>query len=589
MTHSPIAQHLAEAVSHYQAGRAQDSVQLCRQILSIKPSHIDALNLLGASLFSLERLDDAIEIYRKIVALAPQSAEAHNNLAGCLQRSGRIDEAIAEFKTAIALDPKMTAAHQNLGMALRQLHREDEALAAFQMAIAGEPNPVVALYESGKIFLERSQYDRALEFFQKVLALKPDFIQAIGNLSTCLLFLEKFDEALAAVRQVIQLNPNSPSAYNNLGMILHGLDKDEEALAAFQKAVQLQPGMTTALSNLAKSLAIADRPEETIIVRRRAVELEPGLDVRHQDYGISLLSAGQFDPGWREFEYRAEVRPLDRQLQRLGPRWDGSNPAGKTILIAHEQGLGDVIHFVRYATLIQQRGGNVVLECQPELQRILENFRSIDHLVLHGQRRPLFDFYCPIMSLGLVFGTNLQTIPAEVPYLRPPAELCEAWGRKLGPARGRLRVGIVWAGSPNHGNDRRRSIRLDQLAPLASVPNIEFFSLQKGKPAEQVNQPPNGMSLANLSPDITDFADTAAIISHLDLVICVDTSVAHLAGALAKPVWVMLPRETDWRWMLHREDSPWYPTMRLFRQKPPGNWSELIQRVARALADFKSL
>jgi len=306
----------------------------------------------------------------------------------------------------------------------------------------------------------------------------------------------------------------------------------------------------------------------------------------HWNLALALLVQGHFPEGWEEYEWRWKTKGLLSPRQLLPqPLWDGRPLAGRAILLHAEQGLGDTIQFIRYLPLVAQRGGRVIVECQPELQRLVQAMTPDIPVLARGQPLPDFAFQCPLLSLPKALGTTLATIPATVPYLHADAQNVQMWRDRLAGHGSALKVGLIWAGNPHHKNDRNRSVKLASLAPLAQVPGVQFYSLQKGAAAAQAKTPPPGMDLIDRTDDLQDFADTAAMIANLDLVIAVDTSVVHLAGALAKPVWTLLPYCPDWRWLLKRQDSPWYPTMRLFRQPEIGDWDSVIQQLAAALAN----
>jgi hypothetical protein len=331
------------------------------------------------------------------------------------------------------------------------------------------------------------------------------------------------------------------------------------------------------------------RYEEAMPCLERAIGLRPDLAIIHWNRAIALLLEGRLTEGWAEAEWRFAYTPaLRRDFPQ--PAWDGrSDLAGRTILLHAEQGLGDAIQFCRYAPMVAARGGGdrVVLECQPELAALLTTAPGVAQVVRRGDPLPPFELHCPLLSLPHRFGTTLATIPAAVPYLTPDPDKVRAWQSRLaadGPGR---KVGLAWAGSPGHANDRQRSCRLSDFAPLANVPGVTFYSLQLGPTGEQATNPPPGLRLLDPTADLRNFADTAALVANLDLVISVDTAVVHLAGALAKPTWVLLPFNPDWRWLRDREDSPWYPTMRLFRQSERGNWKSTIERVASELRELQ--
>lgn len=325
--------------------------------------------------------------------------------------------------------------------------------------------------------------------------------------------------------------------------------------------------------------------DEAIAAYRRALALNRGLAEAHNSLGLALLLQGEFLPGWDEYEWRWKMKDFPSPQRNLDQvQWTGQPLEGRTLLLHAEQGIGDTLQFIRYLPLIRRLGASIIVECPSELQRLIRPIASGHRVGVTGQPLPPFELHCPLMSLPRVFGTMLDSIPREIPYLRADADDIQTWKDRLGEDLPSLKVGLAWAGSPNHAEDRYRSIALDRLGPLGQVPGIRFVSLQKGHAATQTNKLPHGMQLIDISEEINDFADTAALIANLDLVIAVDTAVAHLAGAMGAPVWVLLPFAPDWRWMLDREDSPWYPTMRLFRQPLRGDWDSVIARVVRALS-----
>ncbi len=324
--------------------------------------------------------------------------------------------------------------------------------------------------------------------------------------------------------------------------------------------------------------------QEAIAACRQAIALNPDLAIAHSNLSLVLLTFGHFEEGWREHEWRLKCGPKFRPRLFHQGQWNGEDIAGKTILLYAEQGFGDAIQFARYAPLMADLGAKVVLECHPELVQLFTSLRGIERLVAAGEPLPDFDFHCPVLSLPLAFERRLKIIPAQVPYISPGPQLIDQWKRRIGPKTDAFKAGIVWAGRPTHTNDRHRSMKLRQFAPLAGIEHLEFYSLQKGPATTEMASAPPGFRLYNFTSDLADFVDTAAMIANLDMIIAVDTAVAHLAGALGKNVWVMLPYAADWRWLRGRNDSPWYPTMRLFRQKSWGDWDGVVGEVRQALA-----
>jgi hypothetical protein len=397
----------------------------------------------------------------------------------------------------------------------------------------------------------------------------------------------RLHEAEQLYRAVLTQNPNQVDALNLLGVIADHFGHHEAAVELIGRAAGIMPGEAVIKVNLAFALANLARVEESLAILRSAIAIQPLLPLdAYQNLASLLLVTGRFTEGWPYFErYRDELGLTAPGKVFAQPKWRGEDLAGKTILIYTEQGLGDVIQFVRYALLLGRAGARVLIGCPPPLERLLRGCPELGQVVPSGASPPSFDYHCPILSLPGVFGTELHSVPAEIPYIHPEPQLVEEWAARLGPPDGWLRVGLIWAGRPEHENDRRRSITLAALAPLGKVEGVRFYSLQKGPAADQARHPPAGMELIDLTADLTDLAHTAAMMSHLDLVIGVDTGPMHLAGATGRPAWVMLPLFPDFRWLMNREDSPWYPTMRLFRQTQPGQWADVIESVASALRD----
>ena len=396
---------------------------------------------------------------------------------------------------------------------------------------------------------------------------------------------------LNTYRRALALNPVDADVQTNRGVALHRLGRYEEACAAFDAALDLAPGSVDAYYNLGCALGDLGRHAQAVEQFAHATAREPDHASAHWNSSSSLLALGRFKEGWAEYEWRFQSPSVLDQIGRRrfdAPRWDGSPLGGGRVFIHCEQGVGDVIQMARYLPRIVERGGLPVLECQPELVRLLAaSFDGIAEVVARredGTVSAVHDCYLPVMSLPGLFDTSLETIPQTIPYISAPTELAEDWAARL--AGDGLAVGLVWAGRPSHRNDRRRSCRLADFAPLGGVPGVRFFALQKGDAADQAERPPDSLAIEPLDSELDDFADTAGAVANLDLVISVDTAVVHLAGAMGRPVWTLLAQAADWRWMVEREDSPWYPTMRLVRQKNALGWPELMARLAADLAAF---
>ncbi|MGD0138150.1 MAG: tetratricopeptide repeat protein [Tepidisphaeraceae bacterium] len=550
-----IQQAFDLALQHDQAGRLQEAEQLYRQILARQPNHAQALHLLGVLAGRAGQKDVAVELIRRAIAFRPDYAEAHYNLGNALKDKGQLDEAIAAFRQAIALNPNLPEAHINVGNAWKDKGQLDEAIAAYRQAIA----------------------------------LRPNYAEAHNNLGNALRIKGQLDESIAAYRQAIALRPNYPEAHINLGNAWNYKGQLDEAIAAYRQAIALRPNFAEALSNLGNVLKDNGQADEAVAAFLQAIALNPNLPEPHYNLSLSLLALGDFHQGWEEHEWRWKCKEFPSAARNFAqPRWDGCPLEGRSLLLHTEQGLGDAVQFIRYLPLAAQRGARIIIECQAELQRLFQTMSGNYQTVVRGQPLPAFDLHCPLLSLPWVFGTNLASIPNDVPYLHADAEDAGRWQDRLGGHCALLKVGLAWAGKPTHQNDRNRSMKLARLAPLGQLPGVHFFSLQKGTAAAEAKAPPAGMELVDWTEELKDFADTAALIANLDLVIAVDTAVVHLAGAMGKPVWTLLPFASDWRWLLDRADSPWYPTMRLFRQATPGDWDGVIRRVAAELSRHKS-
>jgi Flp pilus assembly protein TadD len=464
-----------------------------------------------------------------------------------------------------------------------------EAGQLYRQVLAQQAENTDAIHNLGKIALQVGRNDVAVVLIRRAISLRPNYAEAHYNLGNALKDQAQFDEAIAAYRQAIALRPNYTDAHNNLGIALREKGELNEAISAYRQAIALRSNYAEAHNNLGEALKENGQLDEAIAAYQQAIALNPNLPEAHNNFSYALLCRGDFQQGWQELEWRWKCNfshfPRRNFTQQ---QWDGCRLEGRTILLQTEQGLGDSLQFIRYFHPVAQRAGRIVIECQAELQRLLQTMARGCQVVARGQPLPAFDLHCPLLTLPRIFGTTLANIPNTVPYLHADAEDAGRWQHRLAEHCPVVKVGLVWAGDPNNPNDRNRSMKLGRLAPLGKVPGVSFFSLQKGAAAAQAKTPPPGLELVDWSDELKDFADTAALIANLDLVIAVDTAVVHLAGAMGKPVWTLLPYVPDWRWLLEREDSPWYPTMRLFRQSAWGDWDSVIRRVAAELAQHKS-
>jgi tetratricopeptide (TPR) repeat protein len=552
--------------------------------IALRPDDADALVNRGNALGGLQRHHDALASYDRALELQPRHVEAFTNRGIALHRLKRYDEALASYDRALALQPDHTGALVSRGVTLHDLRRYDEALQSYGRALALRPDHVEALVNRGVTLHEQKQSAEALSSYDRALALAPGHIEALTNRGVALHDLGRYRDALASHERALALQPDHAAALSNRGVTLHRLGRLDEALASYDRALSLQPEYADALVNRGVTLHGLTRFDEALGSYNRAVALHPDHADAHFFGGMSRLLTGDFDSGWIEYEWRKGASTGPSRRDFVQPLWLGGNEiAGKTILLHSEQGFGDTIQFCRYAPLVAARGGRVILEVEEPLQGLLTGLATTE-VVAKGNRPPDFDLHCPLLSLPRAFRTQLETIPAAVPYLRPPDRDLLKWGARLPPKR-RPRIGIAWAGNAKHLRDRERSIDLRDLLPLLDI-GATFVSLQKEVRAADMTTLKESAEIIHLGHQLENFSDTAAVISHLDLVISVDTAIAHLAGALGRPVWILLTHVPDWRWLLDRDDSPWYPTARLFRQSNSREWDSVIARVRDALLKF---
>ena len=499
------------------------------------------------------------------------------SLGTTLQQQERYEEALKALDKAVQLRPDDAELWRHLGDILVQLTRFDQALLSFQHVLKLDPRHQDALYKSGALLNQFGRYAEALAHLDLGAEMLPNHAPTLQARARTLYNLKRLEESLAEGRRAHRLDPGDANTCNNIGAALRLLGRDQEALGWFDKALEIRPNSVDPLNNKMISLFHLHRFEEVFMLYARMKSLR--LDNATTEWNASLahLVTGNFEAGWPGHQARLKL-PSSLYPKFLQPMWLGEEDVdGKTVLVLADEGLGDTIQFVRYVPMLAERGARVVLAVQPSLQRLLSGLSGVSQCVPTSSTLPAFELHCPVSSLPLAFATRLDTIPSATPYLPSPARsLVQAWEDRLGP-HGKLRVGLVWSGSPANTNDVNRSISLRLLSRILDV-DATFISLQKDpRPLDKALLGQTG--IVDLTADLTDFAETAALVSCLDLVITVDTSVAHLAGALGRPAWILLPRTPDYRWLLDREDSPWYPTLRLFRQTATRDYAAVLDRV----------
>ncbi len=615
---SAIQRTLRAALEHHQASRLTDAERLYRDVLRQDPRNTDALNLLGVVVSQGGRKEEAIDLMRRAIALRPNFPGAYSNLGQALKELDRLDEAETALRRAIALQRDLAEAHHNLGNVMLARQRNQEAADCYRAAVKHRPGYAQAWYNLGQAMRALEQKEEAIACYRTAINLQPSYAPPCNNLGLLLHEMGRTDEAVTFARRAVAGQPDDAESQNNLGVILQAQGNLEEAAEHYRRAVSLRKPYAEAWSNLGgvarmrgelheaveccgKAIELAPESpdpyhnlgialsdlgdhDRALASFDRALEIKPTSSLFHWSRALALLLGGDFAQGWEEYEWRwrcAELKPSRPLFAE--PEWDGSDPSGKTILLYAEQGLGDSIQFVRYASEVAARGARVVVGCHALLRSLLTKVEGVSDTWADGEPRPPIDAQLPLLSLPRVLGTRLDTIPARISYLRAEPLRVQHWKERLATTSGRRKVGLVWAGNRQHQNDRNRSTTLASFGRLAEATDTTFVSLQKGEPAVEAARPPAGMTLLDWGAELNDFSDTAALLEALDLVITVDTSVAHLAGALGRPVWTLLPFSPDWRWLLNRDDSPWYPTMRLFRQPGVGDWPTVMSRVADAL------
>jgi tetratricopeptide (TPR) repeat protein len=552
MAEVTIEQALRIGFDHQQAGRLAQAEQVYRLILDRQPNNPEATHLLGFIFVQTGRLNEGISVFQRAIEINPTVPDFHSNLGNAMRIAGRIGESISACRRAIELKPDLAEAHNNLGISLR----------------------------------ENKQLDESIQEYRTAIGLRPGFAEAFNNLGHSLSLAKRFDEAIVAYEESLRLQPNLLEAANNLATTLADVGRIEEAIALLRRVMQMDGRFADAYSNLGLLLATLGRTEEALVMSRRAVALVPNHAGYHWNLALDLLSQGMYAEGWREFEWRWLWKDFPTPRRAFAePIWRGEDLNGRTILLHAEQGLGDSIQFARYAPMVAQRGGEVLLNCARELAALFRSNPDLGQVIEGAEPRPSFDFHCPLLTLPLVFRTELKSIPASVPYLKPDPQVVAKWKTRLESVADKRKIGLVWAGSPTHPKDWQRSMNLASFLPLTQIPGIALVSLQKGPAADQTKQLGSWPELIDFTSELDNFAETAGLVANLDLVIGVDTSVIHLAGAMGKPVWVLIGRVFDWRWLREREDSPWYPTARIFRQKSFGDWNEVVERVAAAVLD----
>jgi tetratricopeptide (TPR) repeat protein len=542
------------------------------------------------------RLRDAEKIYTRVLKTVPDQFDALNLLGTIKAQSGRLGEAHRLISSAVKVNPRAPQAWANLGQVLQGLKRDQDALECFDKALALAPGDVAILHNRANALLSLGRPAEALAAFQEVLARVPQHPEARLNSGIAQAALGFSEQAVAEFDHALTLVPGHPVAHFNRGIALYDLGRYADAVAAHDNALAAAPDHAGALLNRGRALAALNRLDDAIASYGKARALRKDDADSHFMESLALLTLGDYRRGFEKYEWRWRRSGMPEQKSRSRPLWLGDYPlARKTVLIHAEQGFGDTIQFARYVPLLAAAGANVVLEVQPELTALMARLDGAISVIARGEAPPQqFDVHCPLGSLPLAFKTEPATVPANIPYLAADDEHLRKWSARLG-ALPRPRIAIAWAGNPSHLNDRNRSIAFAQLAALFTPPlagegreGARFISIQREIRSEDTALLAGEARVTHVGAELENFSDTAAAIALADLVISVDTAVAHLAGAMGRPLWMLVPFAPDWRWTLDGETSPWYPTARLFRQTTLGDWDSVIARVGAELARFMS-
>jgi tetratricopeptide (TPR) repeat protein len=568
------------ACAHQEAGRREQAEDLFRDVLARERKHPEALGRLARLCADKGSLVEASRLLQSAVQAAPDVLKHRLNRAMFLSSLDRHGEAMLDWREAVRIDPEPARHHHMLALSCRAVGRVDEAIASARSAVGRDPAYLDAQTTLADLLINAGRFAEAVEPIKAAVALGHRTPQSYADLCTALRLSDKEGEAASAFRDGLEALEADGHAYDigrrlaQMGERLLKFEMGEEAAVCLRRAVALFPEDPQVRSHLAMSLGILNQFDSAIAELDEAIRLSPDVPRYRYNRGIALLTIGDLEKGWKDFEARLLLPGMERIQTLVGnkPRWDGQLYPGRTLLVLQEQGLGDTIQFGRFAALAAARGMRVFVEVQGPLRELMKTLSGVE-IAGPGDPIPQFDFFCPMCSLPLAFGTTPDDLPSE-PYLSADPERVEAWRERLSALPAGLRVGIAWQGNWDFPFNAVRSLQPEALLPLGQVPGVNFVSLQK------YGTPPEGLRMTDFMADVSDMADTAALMANLDLVISVDTSVAHLAGAMGKPVSLLIRHFPCWRWLLDRRDSPWYPTMHIYRQARPGDWGGVIAEVA---------
>lgn len=609
-THQTAAQAFSEGLALHQQGALAKAQALYQRALQIQPDHFDALHLLGVIAAQTQNYAEAIELLDRAIALCPNSSLMHNNRGNVWKETKQYDAALQDYDQAIVLKPDYAEAYNNRGTVLHDLQQYDAALQNYDRALALKPDYAEAHHNRGNLLRDIKQYAVAVQSYDQAIAFRPDYAESYNNRGMTLHDLKQYAAALQSYDQAIALRPDDAAlhfnrgnvlkslkqhaaalqsyaqalalipefaeAYNNRGNTLKDIKQHAAALHSFNLAIQFKPDFAEAYNNRGNVLKELNQHAAALQDYNQAIAFTPDDAELHFNLGLCHLLMGNFAEGWEKYEWRWQRADATRKFAQ--PQWLGQTSLqGKTILLHSEQGLGDTLQFCRYVPMVSALGARIILEIQKPLRSLLAQLDGVAEIIAQGSELPPFDYHCPLLSLPLAFNTDLTNIPAPMRYISSDAATLAKWQTRLG-AKTRPRIGLTWSGSLEHPNDQHRSIAFSVFAKICSD-DFQFISLQKEVKEADIAALQTCREILHFGDELQDFSDTAALCELVDLVISIDTSVAHLAAAMGKPVWILLPFNPDWRWLLNRNNSPWYPSAKLYRQELTEEWEKVIERV----------
>ena len=572
-----------QALACHMEGQIPQAQALYQEVLAMAPNHADALHLLGVTAAQTGNPRKAVDLIGKAIALDPGNEAFHFNRGIAFHELKEFSSAASSFDKATGIKPDYFEAFCHRGNALHELNRLEEAVACYDQAVAIKPDYLEAYYRRGNALQELGRFDEAVASYDQSIAIRPDFAEAFANRGNALQELKRYDAAVKSFDDAIAIKPDIAQTHYNRANALKKLRRFDSALASYDRSISIKPDYQEACNNRGLLFQELNELDAAIASFDKAIAIKDDYHDARRHKSLALLLGGNFAQGWALYESRwqtGKLAAVKRNFNR--PLWLGDESiAGKTILLHGEQGFGDSIQFCRYAQSVAELGARVVLEAELPLVGLFERLAGVSKLVIKGNTLPGFDCHCPLMSLPLAFRTDINSIPCPRPYLKSDPCKMAQWKRRIGTGTKPL-IGLVWSGNAAHTNDTSRSIPLSTMIRYLP-PDVACVSLQKEVRNDDRKTLDSHPNILDFGDELKDFSDTAALCELMDVVISVDTSVAHLGGALGRPTWVLLPFSPDWRWLLDRDDSPWYASVRLFRQQQPDDWKPALEKLGHAL------